>query len=71
MKHSKVIFTTYIFLLLILLGLAFAVSLSFPTIENYAFSIAIAVHSIAMLILSVLIILQDEPESKEVTDEVH
>ena len=71
MEHFKVIFITYFFLLLIALGFASAVSLSFESIWKYAFSAAILIHSIAMLVLFVLIMNQPVPEIKEGDDEIH
>jgi len=50
MEQFKVIALLYIFLLLIALGFAFAVSLAFPAVSNYAFAITIALHSISMLL---------------------
>jgi len=71
MEHFKAIFITYVFLLLIALGFAFAVSLSFESITKYAFSVAIFIHSIAMLALFILIMNQDNSEVKEVANEIH
>lgn len=43
----------YIFLALILLGIAFAVALAFPSVADYAYAAAIFTHSLIMLFVFV------------------
>ena len=48
MQIFKYIFALYIFFGLILAALAFAVSLSFGQYANYAYSVALVLHSVAI-----------------------
>lgn len=59
MEQIRIIKILYLFLLLILLGFATAVSLAFPALTSYTFAIAIGVHSLFMLVLFFMFIKND------------
>jgi len=59
MEQIKIIKILCIFLLLIVLGFATAITLAFPDLAKYAYSAALGVHSFFMLILFIMYIKDD------------
>lgn len=66
MEQIKIVKILYIFSLLILLGFATSATLAFPDVANYAYSIAICIHSCFILVLFFMYIKNDK---KVETDE--
>lgn len=55
----------YIFLALIFLGMALSIDISFPEIGNYAYSLAIFIHSIVLLYIFIKDLTTPEPKKSE------